>query len=320
VTTEDVETGARRQVRGRALINAAGPWAGRFLESAARLRPQQRLRLVKGSHIVIARLYEGEHAYILQNRDRRIVFAIPYEQRFTLIGTTDLPFDGDPADVRISPAEVDYLCDIIGRSFTRPITPSDVVWTYSGVRPLSDDEEADPSAVTRDYVLELDGTGTEAPLLSIIGGKITTYRRLAEAAMEKLRPWFPGLKPGWTARAPLPGGDMPDADFDRFLADTTRRFPWLPPALARRYARAYGTRLERILGRARNIDSIGGDLGDGVHESEVEYLMDEEWARTAEDILWRRSKLGLHASAETQARLADWMAERLAPRARTATR
>jgi glycerol-3-phosphate dehydrogenase len=282
------------------------------------MKPKQRLRLVKGSHIVVPRLYDGEHAYILQNRDRRIVFAIPYEGRFTLIGTTDEPYEGDPAEVRISREETDYLCDIISRTFTQRIAAADVVWSYAGVRPLSDDEESDPSAVTRDYTLDLDGNEREAPILSAIGGKITIYRKLAENALEKLEPWFPALKPAWTARAALPGGDFPDADFARFLNELKRRFPWLPPALALRYARAYGTRVARILGRGKNLDSLGRDIGEGIHEAELEYLMEEEWARTPDDILWRRSKLGLHVGLETRSRLADWMTQHLMPRAEVA--
>ncbi len=313
-TVEDTHSRARRQLTARALVNAAGPWAGRFLETAVRIRPRQRLRLVKGSHIVVPRLYDGEHAYILQNRDRRIVFAIPYEGRFTLIGTTDEPYDGDPAEVRISRDEVDYLCDIINRSFTRRIEAADVVWSYSGVRPLSDDEEADPSAVSRDYVLEIDGAAGEAPLLSVIGGKITTYRRLAEHALDKLRPWFPALGPAWTGGAALPGGDIAGADFARFLDELRRRFAWLPQALALRYARAYGTRVGRVLGRGTGPDCLGAELGDGLYEAELHYLMDEEWARTPDDVLWRRSKLGLHVGPQTRARLAEWMDARAAPR------
>jgi glycerol-3-phosphate dehydrogenase len=309
VTLQDAGSGARRQVRARALVNAAGPWAARFLETATPVQPRQRLRLVKGSHIVVARLYEGEHAYILQNRDRRIVFAIPYERRFTLIGTTDVPYDGDPAAVRISPAEIGYLCDSIGRSFTRPVRPEDVVWSYSGVRPLSEDNASDASSVTRDYVLELDGEAPDAALLSIFGGKITTFRRLAEHAMEKLQPRFPAMRPAWTAQAPLPGGDMADADFDRFLGEAGRRWPWLPAPALQRCARAYGTRLDRVLDGARGLADLGRHFGGDFYEKEAGYLTGQEWARSAADILWRRSKLGLHLGAPAQAALRDWLGE-----------
>ncbi len=311
-TLEDSESGERRSLRARAIVNATGPWAAGFLEGALGTRRGHRLRLVKGSHIVVRRLYDGDHAYILQNEDRRIVFAIPYEGAYTLIGTTDVAFDGDPATVRIAPDEIDYLCDVINRHFRAQIAPADVVWSYAGVRPLYDDEAKSASAVTRDYVLDLDDTGGAAPILSVFGGKITTYRRLAEHALAKLQPRFPAMGPAWTARVALPGGDIPDADFDRFLAGFQARHPWLPEALARRYARAYGTRAERMLGGAASLEDLGPHLGDDLYAREVDYLVAAEWARTADDILWRRSKLGLHVRPATCAALEAWLSK--APR------
>lgn len=303
--------GARRTVRARALVNAGGPWVAEVLNRRAGQNTRSGVRLVKGSHIVVPRLHDGEQAYILQNDDRRIVFVIPYEQKFSLIGTTDVPYEDDPAEVAIDEQEIRYLCAVVNRHFRRQIGPEDVVWTYSGVRPLYDDGADDPSAVTRDYVLELDAGEGRAPLLSVFGGKITTYRKLAEHAMAKLMPCLGSDARIWTPDAPLPGGDIPNADFAGFLAGIAQRYPWLPGPLARRLARAYGTRIERLIGSARSLPELGFDFGDGIYEAEVRYLIEQEFARTAEDILWRRSKLGLHVAPETKERLARWMDERL---------
>lgn len=313
----DVLTGEEREVSARILVNAAGPWVSELLTRRLGLNNAAKVRLVKGSHIVVPRLYEGDHAFILQNPDRRIVFAIPYEGKFTLVGTTDVPWQEEPGPVSISAEETRYLCDTINRYFTRAIAPEDVVWSYSGVRPLYDDAAANASAVTRDYVLNVDAGEGKAPLLSVFGGKITTYRRLAEHALEKLAPHLPGLKPAWTDGAPLPGGDMPDADFDRFLARLRQRAPFLPEALSLRLARAYGTRVDRILGAARGMADLGEDFGGGLTRAEVDYLVREEWAVAAEDILWRRSKLGLHVPTGTAERLERYLAEAAPRRAAT---
>ncbi|UEM05728.1 glycerol-3-phosphate dehydrogenase [Skermanella rosea] len=310
---KDLATGAERVVTARILVNAAGPWVERFLHGIAGQKGNAHMRLVKGSHIVVPRLYEGDHAYILQNTDRRVIFAIPYEHRFTLIGTTDIPFQGDASDVRIDPEETAYLCDAVNRYFRTEIGPQDVVRSYSGVRPLYDDDSAaNPSTVTRDYVFDLSGGTGEAPLLSIYGGKITTYRRLAEHAMDKLAGFIPGLAPSWTAKAPLPGGDMPDARFEPFAAAFKARRPWLPAAVAQRLCRLYGTMAEGIVGDAASLQDMGTDFGGGLYEREAAWLVDREWARTADDILWRRTKLGLHVPAEGAERLAHWLAQRLA--------
>jgi glycerol-3-phosphate dehydrogenase len=299
---------ASREVRARALVNAAGPWVQAMRAQAAGGAQGPGVRLVKGSHLVVPKLYEGEHAYILQNPDRRIVFAIPYEGAFTLIGTTDEVYEGDPREVAISPAEAAYLCDSVSAYFARPVSPQDVVWSYAGVRPLYEDHASNASKVTRDYVLHLDHGPGAAPMLSIYGGKITTYRRLAEHALQKLLPCLPDMAPkasmSWTGREPLPGGDVAA---DVLITELQRYFPFLGEALAGRLAHAYGSRALRFLGQARTLADLGESFGAGLTEAEVRYLMASEWARTAEDILWRRTKLGLHMTQEERAGLADWM-------------
>jgi glycerol-3-phosphate dehydrogenase len=299
-------------VEARILVNAAGPWVDQVLRSGLGRGGPSKLRLVKGSHIVVPRLYEGPQAYILQNPDRRIVFVIPYERRFTLIGTTDVPFDGDPGDVTIEPGETAYLCESASRFMAQPVRPEDVVWTYAGVRPLYDDAADNPSVVTRDYVFDVAEGEGRPPVLSVFGGKITTYRRLAEHALAKLVPFLPALGSSWTARAPLPGGDIPKGDFEAFCAGLQRDRPWLPPDLGRRLARAYGTRAERLLGDARRLADLGQDLGAGLFEQEVDYLVDQEWARSAEDILWRRSKLGLHGGPALADAVATYLSRTMA--------
>jgi glycerol-3-phosphate dehydrogenase len=295
--------GPVRVVRARVLVNATGPWVSRFLTERADVAKAGRIRLVKGSHIIVPRLYHHGNAYTLQHRDGRVLFVLPYEGRYSLIGTTDVDYQGDPGEVRITHPEIVYLCDAISRYFRETLSPDRVLWTFAGVRPLYDDAEANVSAVTRDYAFDLDQTAGEAPLLSIFGGKITTYRRLAEHALEKLQPVLGSTARPWTAKAPLPGGDLPKGDFEAFVQDLHRGARWLPSDLARRYARAYGSRVTKLLAGARGLGDLGERLGDGLYEAEVEYLRRHEWAVTAEDILWRRSRLGLHVDADTVARL-----------------
>jgi glycerol-3-phosphate dehydrogenase len=294
VTLQDVNTGAMRHLRARGLVNAAGPWVAEVLGSRLGVTSSKKVRLIKGSHIVVPRLYEGEHAYILQNPDKRIVFTIPYEREFTLIGTTDVPYDEEPCAVRISEEEIRYLCDSVARCLRSPVRHEDIVWSYAGVRPLFDDGSIAASVVTRDYVFDLEAPAGAPPALSVFGGKITTFRRLAEHAMDELARFFPALKPAWTETATLPGGDIPKGDFEDFLADLKARKPFLDPAAARRLARAYGTRVDAFVGKARRGADLGRDFGKGLTEAEIDYLVKCEWAMTAEDILWRRSKLGLH--------------------------
>ncbi|HUN26637.1 MAG TPA: glycerol-3-phosphate dehydrogenase [Steroidobacteraceae bacterium] len=296
----EVASGRRLRLQARVLVNAAGPWVDAVRETLS-LRGAQPARLIRGSHIVVPRLFAGEQAYLLQSPDRRVLFAIPYEERFTLIGTTDVPFSGDPWQARASAEEIAYLCEGVSRFFTRAVVPQEVVWSYSGVRSLKDDAHTEASAVTRDYALELQGP-PGAPALAVIGGKITTYRRLAEAALERLAPCLGASRP-WTGSVPLPGGALPGPSFAAYLEETERRWGFLPATLRTRLARAYGTRMERVLGAARSLEDLGEDFGAHLTAAEVDYLRSEEWARSAEDILWRRSKLGLHVPAGTGERL-----------------
>jgi glycerol-3-phosphate dehydrogenase len=297
-----------QEVTARAIVNAAGPWVDRVLGNASGAEPERAPRLVKGSHIIVPRGLAQDEAFILQNPDQRIVFAIPYETDFTLIGTTDVAWHDDPAAPVIDDEEIAYLCESVNRYLADPVTPADIVRTYAGVRPLFDDGSDSAAAVTRDYMLKL-GEGDAPQILSVFGGKITTYRRLAEHALEKLAPFLPKMSgDSWTAGAALPGGDIPDLDFERFLGTVKQRWPFLTERTARRLARAYGTRIEAILGEARSPADLGEDLGGGLHTREVDHLVREEWARTADDILWRRSKLGLHVPPGTVERLAQYLA------------
>ena len=302
-------------VRARGLVNAAGPWAARFAQRANGVAPHRRLRLIKGSHIVVPRLFEHPYAYLFQHADGRVVFAMPYEGAFTLIGTTDLDFDGEPGAAAISDGEIDYLCALANRYFQRQLAPHDVVWSYSGVRPLLEDDARSAAAATRDYYLERDLSGP--PLLSVFGGKITTYRKLAEEAVDWIAPLLGRTPtPAWTADAVLPGGDLfgpkPDSrgvlEFYRWVAALRRRHPWLPEALALRYARAYGTRVETLLEGCAVLADLGAELAPGLYEAELGYLMTHEWAACAADVLWRRTKLGLHLRPGVADKVNAWMA------------
>lgn len=293
-----------QEVTARMVVNAAGPWVDQMLARALPGRNSAHLRLVKGSHLIMPRLYDGDHCYIFQNRDGRIVFAIPYERDFTLIGTTDGAFEGDPTGIDISQEEADYICDAVNEYLAIDVSPDQAVASYAGVRPLYDDAAASNSTVTRDYVFELDrGWNGKAPaLLSIFGGKITTYRKLAEHALNKLE--APGAS--WTATAPLPGGDIPGLDFESFVAAQADAYPWLPAANVRRLARAYGTRMMQVLGDAQGLADLGQSFGGGLTAAEAIYLIHHEYARSANDVLWRRSKLALHLTENECARLSLW--------------
>ena len=302
-------TGATRELRARALVNAAGPWAAQFLAEHAHVPHPKSLRLVKGSHIVVPKMFDHDHAYIFQNPDNRIIFAIPYEHDYTLIGTTDVETSGPIGQARIDASETSYLCEQASRYFARAVTPADVVWTYSGVRPLLDDDSGDPSAVTRDYMLDLDVA--QAPLLTVWGGKITTFRKLAEEAADLLAAPLRIAKGSWTHGASLPGGDLrawigaprkPDVDFARFVLALAAKHPKLSAALRLRLAHAYGARVELVL----KSGELGAEVAPDLFEAELNYLHDHEWARSADDVLWRRSKLGLHLSEEQRNAVADW--------------
>ncbi len=308
VTVENALTGERSTIKARALVNAGGPWVEQVLASGAGVNARAKVRLVQGSHIVVRKLYAHDRAYMFQNSDGRIVFAIPYQDDFTLIGTTDRDYEGDPSKVKASPEEIKYLCDSVSEYLAKPVRPEDVVWNYSGVRPLYDDGASEAKAATRDYVFELDTPGG-VPLLSIYGGKITTYRRLAEEALQRLSPYLRSAKAreGWTAKAPLPGGDMDVSAIPALTAELARNYPFLAPAHANRLAHAYGTRAAALLGKAKSAADLGRCFGATLTESEVRYLMASEWALNAEDIVWRRSKLGLRLSPAEIAALDDWI-------------
>jgi glycerol-3-phosphate dehydrogenase len=313
------DDGSEQGVSARALVNAAGPWAEAFLRGTAvpargEALATKSLRLVKGSHIVVPRCFAHDHAYIFQNPDKRIIFAIPYERDFTLIGTTDVELQGDPRGAHISEVETAYLCEQASRYFRRPVLPSDVVWSYAGVRPLLEDSAGDPSAVTRDYLLEANTQG--APLLSVWGGKITTFRKLAEDAASEIGQMLGERRPAWTNGAFLPGGELspwigpaqrPDTDYERLVHAVGARHPWLPTFLVRRLCRAYGARIGELIGGAQALADLGREVAPGLYEAELRFLRDTEWAVTGEDVLWRRSKLGLHYTPPERAQVGAWM-------------
>ncbi|MBN9526125.1 MAG: glycerol-3-phosphate dehydrogenase [Alphaproteobacteria bacterium] len=310
VTVEDLASGTRETIEARALVNAAGPWVAQVLAGAIRANAPAGVRLVQGSHIVVPKLFDHDRCYIFQNADGRIIFAIPYEGDFTLIGTTDRDFKGEPGKVEASQEEIAYLCAAASEYFAVPVRPDQVVWTYSGVRPLYDDGSSDAKAVTRDYVLSLEAPQGGAALLSVFGGKITTFRRLAESALEKLAPHLPaatGEAAGWTRTARLPGGDFPLTALAALAADIGKRHPYLSRSHAQRLARTYGTRTHVLLDGARSAADLGLSFGADLFEREVRYLMAHEWARTADDVLWRRSKLGLRLSPAERFELDRWM-------------
>jgi glycerol-3-phosphate dehydrogenase len=290
---QDTLTGATRDVRARIVINAAGPWAESVARDVLALKTTYRSRLVKGSHIVVPKLFDDDRAYILQNDDKRIVFVLPFEHDFHMIGTTDIPYEGDPDDVQIDESEVEYLCEVVNDHFTKQITPADVVWSFSGVRPLYDDGSSSASKISRDYILEEHRSGVALTALTIWGGKLTGYRLLAEDALDRLATTFPAIGDPWTATGLLPGGNLHPTGLDRFTRMLTQVYDWLPPELANSYARRYGSRVHTVLGNASSLDDLGPELSPGLYTREVEYLIRHEWACTADDVLWRRTKLGL---------------------------
>ena len=296
VNMRDLQTGLTRNVRARMLVNGGGPWVDRILANVTRRNDARNVRLVQGSHIVTRRLYEHDRAYIVQTDDGRIIFFIPYEQDYTLIGTTDHDFEGDPGEAKITDGEIDYLIEVSNRYLKRPIARDDIVWTYSGVRPLYDDGASAAKDATRDYVLRVEGGDGKPPMLNIFGGKLTTFRKLSEAAMEKIEATIGAKGPAWTAEPPLPGGDFPAEAFDERLAALRRDYPFLDEWTSYRMFRAYGTRARAILGDARKMDDLGHHYGAGLTETEVAYLIENEFATRAEDIVWRRSKLALRMS------------------------
>ena len=306
--------GALSSVKAKALVNAAGPWVEQVIGAVAGANASRKVRLVKGSHIIARKFWDGPQAYLLQSDDKRVIFVNPYEGDLCLIGTTDIPYDGAPEDVAIEEHEIDYLLRVVNR-FMRPgLARADILASFSGVRPLYDDSAGSPSAVTRDYVFDVDDEGG-APLLSVFGGKITTYRKLAEHALEKLARWFPQAGKPWTAAAPLPGGAMPGADFAGYAAAFRRQHDWLPEALANHYLRLYGTRAAALVGGGGEASGggalqtrLGRHFGALLYEREAAFLITEEWAQSADDIVLRRTKHGLHLTAAEIAAFRDWMA------------
>jgi len=304
------QTGAQHDVTARALVNATGPWARTFLSEVVNQPVPFELKLIKGSHIVVPRLYCGDHAFILQNNDGRVVFVYPYEERFTLVGTTDIEHQGAPGECEASFEEVEYLCRAANRYFAREISPADVVWRYCGIRPLFDDGEPNPSRITRDYVLRIDGTDDQSPLLSIFGGKITTYRRLAERAVNSLAPWLSAALP-WTERALLPGGEGLEQGCDALAESLAHRYPALPATCLASLVRRHGSRSDQILGNTRTVADLGIHFGSNLYALELDYFMEQEWALTSEDVLWRRTKYGLHLNAKQKQQVEAYMKQYL---------
>lgn len=313
VILQGKDGGEKRTVSAKMLVNAAGPWCASLIDQKDGVVEAQKtasIRLVKGSHIVVPKLFDHDYCYIFQNPDGRIVFAIPYERDFTLIGTTDVDYRADPSKVKIDDSEIDYLCKLATDYFKKPTTPDDVVWTYSGVRPLYGGESENASKVSRDYTLKLDsGDAGTAPLLNVFGGKITTYRKLAEHALQIVTKQLGKADRPWTADAVLPGGDLPDQDFQTSVKAFAGQYPWMPRAMLERMVHAYGSRISRILGTANGLDDLGTCYGHDLYEAEVAYLIDQEWVCEVEDIIWRRSKLGLRLNTKD----IDNLRQRLAP-------
>ena len=312
----DTVSGREETIEARALVNATGAWVQEVGKHRLRAHAVPKIRLVRGSHIVVPKVFDHGDAYIFQNSDRRIVFAIPYERDYTLIGTTDVDFAGDLSTVAISKEETGYLCGAVNEYFTTTVVPSDVVWSYSGVRSLHDDGQVFAQDATRDFVLELDGKRGEPPLLTIVGGKITTYRHVTEEALRALASALPHAGPPWTRGALLPGGDLAGKDLNQLARDLAAACPPLGPAVADRLVRTYGTIAPDIFAGASRKEDLGIDFGAGLYEREVAHLIDKEWAMTADDVLWRRTKLGLRMSEAERGRLSDWLADKMVEKAR----
>jgi glycerol-3-phosphate dehydrogenase len=305
IDLKDSNTEVVTTVKSRVLVNAAGPWVADLFSTIIDVKAPQNVRLIKGSHIVVPKIHDGDKAYILQNEDQRIVFVIPYENDFTLIGTTDIEIKQDPATVKISDDEIEYLVSVTNNNFKRKICRTDIVHTYSGVRPLLDDESASAQAITRDYTLEINNQDDAPPLLSVFGGKITTYRKLAEAAVDKISPFFEKIGPSWTKSVPLMGGDF--TSHQSLTEALTEQYPWLDVVVRDRFVRSYGTLAHEILSSCHATKDMGKDFGAGLYECEVQYLINSEWAQSSEDVLWRRTKLGLRLSNEEQRILSDFI-------------
>ena len=308
VSIEDTRTGESRDLFAKAIVNAAGPWVNHIIAKVSGAESQRRVRLVKGSHLVLKKFWKGEHSFLIQNTDKRVIFVNPYEGDYALIGTTDIPFEGDPSEVRVDTLEVDYLLKALNRYFVNQFTTRDVIESFSGVRPLYDDNSDNPSSVTRDYLFDVDDVSGEAPLLCIFGGKITTFRKLAEHALDKLIPYFPTMGAPWTAAMPLPGGDIGVEEFDHWVESLKRQYPQFPESVVYHYARLYGTRIEKLLDGITSVDELGRYFGSTFYEIEARYLIEVEWAQSVEDVLQRRTKFGLHLSGVERTEFDQWFA------------
>ncbi|OZG73611.1 glycerol-3-phosphate dehydrogenase [Hahella sp. CCB-MM4] len=308
VTTRNELNGNEQVYRAKVLVNAAGPWVRQVIDDVADSTSARNVRLVKGSHIIVPKFWQGQQAYLVQNRDKRVIFINPYEGDKALIGTTDIPYEGRIENVKAEESEIEYLLDAVNRYFKEQLRRSDVIDSFSGVRPLFDDGNGNPSAVTRDYVFDLDET-EGVPLLNVFGGKITTFRKLSEHALQRLIKLFPKMGPDWTSGTPLPGGDIPNADFVQFQEHLRKEFSWLPRSLLNHYGRLYGTRTHHIIGQASSVKALGRHFGSNLYENEVRYLVDNEWAISVEDILQRRTKEGLHLTPEQKVNFTVWFSE-----------
>lgn len=307
ITTKNLRTGKTAEHKARLIVNAAGPWVDKVLGETFGSNRSNNVRLVQGSHIVVPKIHNHDRAYIFQNADSRIIFALPFEQDYTLIGTTDQDYVGDPAEVKISDQEISYLCSAVSEYFKKPVKAQDVIWTYSGVRPLFDDGATEAQEATRDYVLRVDGENDEPPAINIFGGKITTYRKLSESMLEKIEQLIGPRKAPWTAHAHLPGGDFAVADYGKLVGNLKTDFPFIELAMAQRLIRSYGTNAWILMQGARTKKDMGEEFGGSLTEREVRYLMTEEWAECADDVVWRRSKLGIRLDKESISGLDDWM-------------
>ncbi|MBV4413139.1 glycerol-3-phosphate dehydrogenase [Enterobacteriaceae bacterium YMB-R22] len=306
VQAEDIDTGKRHTWQARGLVNATGPWVKQFFDDSLHLPSPYGIRLIKGSHIVVPRVHTQKQAYILQNEDKRIVFVIPWLDAFSIIGTTDVEYHGSAHHVKIDDNEINYLLNVYNAHFKKPLSRDDIVWTYSGVRPLCDDESDSPQAITRDYTLDVHDENGKAPLLSVFGGKLTTYRKLAEHAMDKLARYYDNIGPAWTKTGVLPGGDI-HGDRDDYAALLRNRHTFLSESLARRYARTYGSNSELLLAGVSSLNDLGEHFGHELYEAELRYLVEHEWVRQLDDAIWRRTKLGMWLSDEQKAQVAGWL-------------
>ncbi|MEF0941234.1 glycerol-3-phosphate dehydrogenase [Rhizobium sp. BR 362] len=311
VQMRDQRSGDTRTVRARVLVNAAGPWVNDIIGRVAGSNSHRKVRLVKGSHIIVPKFWSGQHAYLVQNHDRRVIFINPYEGDMALIGTTDIPYEGKPEHVTADEQEMDYLIAAVNRYFKEKLRRSDVISSFSGVRPLFDDGQGNPSAVTRDYVFDLDETGG-APMLNVFGGKITTFRKLSEHALQRLAKFFPKMGGDWTRGATLPGGEIPNADYTSFTDSLRAAYPWMPRTLVNHYGHLYGARTRNIIGNAASLAALGRHFGGNLYEAEVRHLVAHEWAQTVDDVLLRRTKEGLHMTAKEKADFSVWFESELA--------